>query len=247
MDAERLGHLGEIEWFRTHSYNQCIARNQEMIESFGVQGSDLERLVAPRSWRQWVFHPLWSFAWADQEKLLYLKAGQRERAALREPDSDCSWRGIEAQLAANERAYRDPVGVWRFYRRLPLRDEIPRPDRRPLRAGEYPYASFSRAWFEAMRLLTLNEMAVAAVAIRRYELENGKRPSSLADLSHQVSEAIPRDFMDGECLRYRLRPDGTYNLYSVGANVRDDGGTSVASTVSKAPPSPWTGKDWVWQ
>jgi hypothetical protein len=37
-----------------------------------------------RRWRQYVFHPLWSFTWADQEELLYLQTIQGQIAVLRE-------------------------------------------------------------------------------------------------------------------------------------------------------------------
>ena len=49
-------------------------------------------------------------------------------------------------------------------------------------------------------------------------------------------------------LRYRLNPDGTFALYSVGENLRDDGGDSVSESANdnRQAPSPWNGKDWVW-
>jgi hypothetical protein len=247
MDGERLAHLAEIEWFRTHSYNKCVERKLPIIESFGVQRADIDRLVAPRFWRQWFFHPVWSFAWADQEKLQYLRAEERDAEAVRQAVSGGSWRGLEAELAANQKAYRAPECAWRFYRRLPLH-EIPTPDWKPLKPGEYPYGSFSRAWFTALRLLTLNEMAITAVAIKRYELQHGKPPSALTDLCPAPLSQVPRDFMDGEPLRYRPRPDGTYNLYSIGANLRDDGGAvTVPTTKGERAASPWDGADWVWQ
>ena len=35
---------------------------------------------------------------------------------------------------------------------------------------------------------------------------------------------MPRDFMDGQPLRYRRNEDGAFTLYSVGQNCLDDGG-----------------------
>ncbi len=218
IDAVRISHVSDVEWFRRHAYNEIIARDEPVFASFGVQGAEIERAAAPRLWRQWIFHPLWSFAWADQEKLVYLKDWQKHIIALRKATSHGSWKQLHSDLANNESSYHAPFCAWRFYRRLPLRDDIPGPDWHAIKAGEYPYASFSRAWSTSLHNLTLNEMALAAVAIKRYELRHHMPPSTLAELSPEILKDAPRDFMDGNTLIYQTHLGGTFTLRSVGGD-----------------------------
>src|SRR3954452_25141222 len=63
-EAERISHLYTVDWFRTHTYNESLSRYEPIVASFGGQPAAIERAVAPRAWRQWIFHPLWSFTWA---------------------------------------------------------------------------------------------------------------------------------------------------------------------------------------
>jgi hypothetical protein len=90
------------------------------------------------------------------------------------------------------------------------------------------------------------ELAIAAIALKRFELEQGHLPDRLERLAPEFVKSVPRDPVDGEPLRYRLNSDGTFLLYSVGANAVDDGG-SAASTNSTSKSFSWQqGLDWVW-
>jgi len=66
-----------------------------------------------------------------------------------------------------------------------------------------------------------------ACALERYRLAHGAYPAALDALAPQFIEAVPHDVMNGEPYHYRLNADGTYLLYSVGWNQRDDGGVEV--------------------
>ena len=59
---------------------------------------------------------------------------------------------------------------------------------------------------------------------------------------------VPHDVIDGEPYRYRLRPDGTFLLYSVGWNEKDEGGLVVTTMQNPNDPydSAWKHGDWVW-
>ncbi|EEF62159.1 hypothetical protein [Pedosphaera parvula] len=90
-------------------------------------------------------------------------------------------------------------------------------------------------------------IALTAIALKRYQLCNGKYPSELKDLVPTFLEKVPIDFMDGKPLRYQLQADGSFLLYSVGDDGEDNGGdatpTEPASTVNKN----WLkGRDMVW-
>jgi hypothetical protein len=90
------------------------------------------------------------------------------------------------------------------------------------------------------------DLAMVACALERYRLANGQCPSGLAALTPQFLDQIPPDVFDGQPLRYRLKPDGNFLLYSVGENKIDDGG-KTAWTPGKPPRMDFTQGDLVWQ
>jgi hypothetical protein len=96
-----------------------------------------------------------------------------------------------------------------------------------------------------LRTQTSVEMVIAAIALERYFIRFHKYPSRLADLQPSFVAHVPIDYMDGAELRYRLRDDGSYLLYSVGHNGIDDGGDP--NPVEKGMPLNFiTARDWVW-
>src|ERR1022692_2022231 len=67
-------------------------------------------------------------------------------------------------------------------------------------------------------------------------------------LAPEFFPAVPIDPYDGKSLRYHPNDDGTYLLYSVGEDGRDDGGdpTNVASGSSSFYWQNNRARDWVW-
>lgn len=65
---------------------------------------------------------------------------------------------------------------------------------------------------------------ITAIALERYRGKNGSYPKTLAELAPEFMKTMPVDFMDGQPLRYRLKEDGHFLLYSVGLDCVDDGG-----------------------
>ena len=59
---------------------------------------------------------------------------------------------------------------------------------------------------------------------------------------------LPRDFMDGDTLRYRLHTDGSFTLYYVGHDGKDQGGDPRPESTddNREIDYPWSGRDWVW-
>jgi hypothetical protein len=94
--------------------------------------------------------------------------------------------------------------------------------------------------FEAQRSLL-----ITAVALKRYQLRHGTYPAELVALTPEFLRRLPLDPMDGQPLRYRINPDGSFLLYSVGQDGQDDGGDPTP-----APPASsrqwWVGRDVVW-
>jgi hypothetical protein len=100
------------------------------------------------------------------------------------------------------------------------------------------------ASFESVRRLTCT-----AIALHQHRLKHGQFPASLGALVPEFLAEVPRDFMDGQPLRYKLQPDGQFRLWSVGEDFKDDGGDATADAHQKAGSVPvfWTkGRDWVW-
>ncbi|HUW59994.1 MAG TPA: hypothetical protein VMZ06_03225 [Candidatus Bathyarchaeia archaeon] len=60
-------------------------------------------------------------------------------------------------------------------------------------------------------------------AIEAYHHENGAYPQSLDALAPSVLPEVPKDPFTGSSFNYARQPGG-YRLYSVGANMQDDGG-----------------------
>jgi hypothetical protein len=90
---------------------------------------------------------------------------------------------------------------------------------------------------------TQREMMVAGIALHRHRLRHGNWPTNLSELMPAFLSELPRDFMDGRPLRYKLKPSGGFLLYSVGKDMEDDGGDP---SCSRTNPNVWNGEDWVW-
>lgn len=86
---------------------------------------------------------------------------------------------------------------------------------------------------------------VLAVALKRYQLRQGRYPERLDQLVPDFLSTVPVDPMDGRRLRYRLNADGTFTLYSVGDNGTDDGGDPNLQA-NERELSIWNGLDIVW-
>jgi hypothetical protein len=92
---------------------------------------------------------------------------------------------------------------------------------------------------------TARQLAVTAIALKRYQLRHGTLPSELTALVPEFLPAVPRDPVDGQPLRYHLNADGTFLLYSIGEDAVDDGGDAKPAKNPKS--RAWQrGRDWVW-
>jgi hypothetical protein len=246
MEFERAGRIHKLGRFRGESYDRWLARYQPIFQSFGsgLPVSDAAPVV--RLWRQWIFHPLWCLAWADQEELEFLRHSQNEIEALR--NANGSWLQLKGRLTALRQDYQSPHGASRFYLRLPLVDQFSSVvGGNPLPETAYPYPDFSRAWLVTVKNLTLHEMVITATAIHRYTLRHGAPPPDLEALVPKYLAKLPRDLMDGQALRYRLLAGTSFLLYSIGEDCQDQGGYAGANPAAlDSSTSAWNGRDWIW-
>jgi len=89
------------------------------------------------------------------------------------------------------------------------------------------------------------DLARTAIALERYRLARGEFPETLTALELQFSTKLPHDVIGGGPLKYRREANGTFTLYSIGWNERDDGGVTTYRNGGSAPDFE-TG-DWVWR
>ncbi len=103
--------------------------------------------------------------------------------------------------------------------------------------AERDFTKEMAAAMEMERALSLDfyeqQMALTAIAIHRYRLRTGHPPADLATLIPDYLPAMPQDRMHAKPLRYRVKPNGDFVLYSVREDGKDDGGD----------PSPLPGKE----
>lgn len=76
---------------------------------------------------------------------------------------------------------------------------------------------------EHVRRLVLQRVLIVALGIRAFELENGRLPTTLAELVPKYLPEIPDDPSGAGSIKYRVEDDA-YTLYCVGLDGEDDGG-----------------------
>ena len=168
-------------------------------------------------------------------------------AAIQTAAHQPSWSRLKEDVAHVRQSYVPPVAAWRFYRELPLIELLSGSAGETAVPDKWPYVDFSRAWYHAFRNLTQHHMLMTAIALKRYELRHLKLPSNLSTLCPEFLATVPLDLMDGQRLRYRLKSDNSYTLYSVGKDGEDNGGDASPDEQVHFAGSEWlAARDWVW-
>ena len=93
------------------------------------------------------------------------------------------------------------------------------------------------------------KMVITAIALKRYQLKYGNYPADLNALVPEFLPAVPLDPVDGQPLRYHPKANGTFLLYSVGPNGKDDGGSPLLEQGVEGSNLYWLNQkaqDWVW-
>ncbi|MDB6023975.1 MAG: hypothetical protein JWM68_198 [Verrucomicrobiales bacterium] len=83
----------------------------------------------------------------------------------------------------------------------------------------------------------VNEASLAC-ALERQHLAKGDYPETLDALTPQFIEKLPHDLISGQPLKYHRTAGGGYQLYSIGWDEKDNGGT-VGKSKEEG--------DWVWE
>ncbi len=173
---------------------------------------------------------LWRSFLGGADELFYLRNLQGQLVALRDLVRLRDWSAVQSLLAAN-RAERAIFDTWNGNLLMISRFGIP---------------DFILAMQNAVRFETRRELTLVAIALERHRRKHGMHPATLDQLVPEFLSAVPVDWMDGKALRYRLNPDGTYTLWSVGEDFKDDGGDATDVSKSSGRRDIWDGRDAVW-
>ena len=115
--------------------------------------------------------------------------------------------------------------------------------------GVFSANALNAALRRAVRIEIAQNVVVTAIALKRYELRHHQFPATLNQLTPDLLQTVPIDCMDGEPVRYRPNADGTFLLYSTGANGVDDGGDPSLQKNIQSSIFYWQNDhalDWVW-
>jgi hypothetical protein len=165
----------------------------------------------------------------NQDELLYLQTMQDSLEAVRLLKARRPWKEAKTKLDG---------AAARVSRVL----SAPGRSRYLISARAIP--NFARANQTGVHAETERQMTVAAIALERYRLRHGQLPPRLEALVPEFLSTSPYDPMSAQPLRYRLRPEGGFVLYSVGDDGNDDGGDPTPSTPGKF--GLWEARDAVW-
>jgi len=83
--------------------------------------------------------------------------------------------------------------------------------------------AFESASRTETRTLASEQCTYAVLAVERYRLNHGQLPESLNDLVPDYLDKLPTDPFSGEPVLYK-RGDNGFTVYTVGDNLKDDGG-----------------------
>jgi hypothetical protein len=203
---------------RQHAWN--IPLGDEMSEIFTEGIFDV--------YDDFCYPPLWRVARSHQDERRHLENMQTIIEAVRHAENAQSLAALHRALASLDSRIKN-AGAYDHCRFLysPSSSYLIEELGRPLRC-------------ETQRALT-----VTAIALKRYQLRPDQTAFTLTALVPEFLPQLPVDYMDGQPLRYRLNADGTFVLYSVGENGRDDGGDPSIPEL-KTRPRIWDGRDAVW-
>ena len=218
MEFERAG-IGQL-------ITEVRAGRESVASAFGMgtgsgAGEKFANQVVGLAWR--------AFG-AEADELFYLRFMQGQIDALRKLARLRSWAAAQPDLAANS-AQLTVFETWQGKLLMLSQSGLP---------------NFNKAFQNALRYETRRELTIAALAVERHRLRHGRLPAALADLVPTFVPAVPVDWMDGKPLRYRLNADGTFTLWSIGEDLKDDGGDGSDAVPATRMGDIWERRDAVW-
>ncbi len=187
-----------------------------------------------------IYLPIWEIAWIAQDELHDLNRSQLLIECARTAASN-SW--LEARHYFLQY---DPgaEGFFPFFESAPSKPGLY--DKYRFLFSESSSLVGGAAILRPLKFETEKNMAIAAIALKRYQVRYSKQAGALSDLVPEFLAALPIDRMDGKPLRYHLNVDGSFKLYSVGTNGTDEDGDASSESATDTSSDIWKGKDAVW-
>jgi hypothetical protein len=177
----------------------------------------------------------WRWFWSYEDELYELRSSRVVIDATRIVETNKSFQMVQSFVDSNLASVRIPA----YTRHKPQIH---------IRVGGIKGYGMA-ALRKAATAQTARNVVITAIALRRYELRHHQWPDRLAQLVPEFLKSVPTDFMDGQPLHYLRNADGTFLLYSVGENGKDDGGNPALEQGVESSSYYWqnfVALDWVW-
>jgi hypothetical protein len=213
----------------THLRHSRAPQASEMFRPFGFGGSSSAPWKFADVWMDYVYLPAYKLTSIDEDELFHLRCSQESLELLRSLKAHRPWPEAKQGLANVGASISKVSSSPQHFRYLVSMIAIP---------------NYLKAGVTAVNAETERQMTLAAIALMRCQLRHGKLPSSLEALVPEFLAAVPWDYMSARPFCYRLKEDGSYGLYSVGLDGKDDGGDPTPRPGST--PGLWEGRDAVW-
>jgi hypothetical protein len=199
-------------------------RTEPVAICYQVEHSSVLRLLSHDSVGTALLALVWPQGWTYQNLAAYVDVLFSRLAQLAPADSAIA-------PASLKQARQDIV---RFFE-----------SRSPYRIlGPVAIPNFVKARLSTAYAQSMVQQARIGCALEQYRLAHGGYPETLDALAPQFLPKITDDAANGRPFRYHQLPGGTYQLYSIGLDGKDDGG-------QKSPAAPdgsvdYTRGDWPW-
>jgi hypothetical protein len=198
VEMERAFGVVYYEVFRTNA-----AERRDMLLSFGRgQG------FAGTLYRN-LYLPIWAKTWSKGDELRFLEQMQPLIEGVRRDTTNGSYHALRATLG---KAMRDLRGPQTTLNQL----------RFPVASMVVP--NWEKAVTTLLRLETQRQMALTAIALKRYQLKHEKLPDDVDVLTPEFLAVLPIDHLSGRQLLYRRTSEHRFTLRSIGHNEQDDQG-----------------------
>jgi hypothetical protein len=215
--------LGRIDFL---SQFQFTMRGEIITET--IPNFDYIKATATRSRAGLLMYGIWPGGWLDLDKSRMV---------------DFLFREVKCVDVSSRRVFPEVIRK--------LEDETDRAEELPWRLAPWNLfftisaPTFTRAAIKFANMQVHLDEDRVVCALERYRLAHGAYPASLDVLAPAYLAVVPPDIMNGQPFHYKLHPDGTFLLYSVGWNLSDEGG-KVGQGNDSTGQSHYAEGDWPW-
>ncbi len=237
MELERTVGLMDVARWRSSSKELLkLLDSETAAQSMGAKGKITDFDAA----KTMVQLFMWRYWWSYSDELLRLKGDEAILEMTRFAKTNHSFQtGMQRQMAVL-----DTLGL---NKAMNQSSGLPDQDIHHMLSQSLPgLSALSR---KMMLIEAARQITMTAIALKRYQLKHGNYPPDLNSLVPEFVAEVPFDPVDGQPLRYRPKADGTFLLYSIGENGKDDHGSPSLERGRVSSSLYWQNYgvlDWVW-